>query len=252
MATTAFGVPGFFVPRVPPPYLAPDGSPGALSVYDTAPLKETLEELVDFDLINRKEMRLSVGAVDIHTGNSVYFDNQRQRIKADHIMASGALRRGSPWYRRSHLLMRRRIESVALVRARRFVRITPDHAGRPVQRARRLPKNLDEAFSKVYRNSSRTRPNMAARRGARTSAPRWGAPARATREANTIPDPSSSRRQASASGITILPHQSRSRTPSSTRRTTIHASDGAPLRKEGSRGPAPFVRQPELASRDRA
>src|SRR5438067_2603550 len=45
MATTAFGVPGFFVPRVPPPYLAPDGSPGALSVYDTTPLKETLEEL---------------------------------------------------------------------------------------------------------------------------------------------------------------------------------------------------------------
>ena len=96
MATTAFGVPGFFVPRLPPPYLAPDGSPGALSVYDTTPLKETLEELVDFDLINRKEMRLSVGAVDIHTGNSVYFDNQRQRIKADHIMASGALPPGFP------------------------------------------------------------------------------------------------------------------------------------------------------------
>src|SRR5205807_6404099 len=63
---------------------------------DTTPLKETLEELVDFDRINRKEMRLSVGAVDIHTGNSVYFDNQRQRIKADHIMASGALPPGFP------------------------------------------------------------------------------------------------------------------------------------------------------------
>ncbi len=97
MATTAFGVPGFFVPRVPPPYLAPYGSPAALSVYDTAPLKETLEELVDFDLINRREMRLSVGAVDIHTGNSVYFDNQRQRIEAEHIMASGAL---PPGFRR--------------------------------------------------------------------------------------------------------------------------------------------------------
>src|SRR5271167_4518004 len=51
MATTTFGVPGFFVPRVPPPYFAPDGTPGALSVYDTAPLRETLEELVDFELI---------------------------------------------------------------------------------------------------------------------------------------------------------------------------------------------------------
>ena len=96
MATTAFGVPGFFVPRVPPPYLAPDGSPGALSVYDISPLKETLEELIDFDLINRKAVRLSVGAVDIHTGNSVYFDNQRQRIEAEHIMASAALPPGLP------------------------------------------------------------------------------------------------------------------------------------------------------------
>ena len=96
MATTAFGVPGFFVPRVPPPYLAPDGSPGALSVYDISPLKETLEELIDFDLINRKVVRLSVGAVDIHTGNSVYFDNQRQRIEAEHIMASAALPPGLP------------------------------------------------------------------------------------------------------------------------------------------------------------
>ena len=96
MATTAFGVPGFFVPRVPPPYLAPDGSPGALSVYDISPLKETLEELIDFDLINSKAVRLSVGAVDIHTGNSVYFDNQRQKIEAEHIMASAALPPGLP------------------------------------------------------------------------------------------------------------------------------------------------------------
>src|SRR5271155_1935949 len=86
IATTAFGAPGFFVPRIPPPYLAPDGSPGALSVYDTSPLRETLEELVDFDLINRKEVRLSVGSTDIQTGNSVYFDNQRQTITPEHIM----------------------------------------------------------------------------------------------------------------------------------------------------------------------
>ena len=96
MATTTFGVPGFFVPRVPPPYFAPDGTPGALSIYDTSPLRETLEELVDFDLINRKAVRLSVGAVDVHTGNSVYFDSQRQTIGPEHIMASGALPPGLP------------------------------------------------------------------------------------------------------------------------------------------------------------
>jgi NTE family protein len=96
MATTTFGVPGFFVPRVPPPYLSPDGTPEALSIYDTTPLRGTLEELVDFDLINQKAVRLSVGSVDVHTGNSVYFDSQRQAIGPEHIMASGALPPGLP------------------------------------------------------------------------------------------------------------------------------------------------------------
>ena len=96
MAAATFGVPGLFVPRVPPPYLVPDGSPGALSIYDTSPLRDTLEELVDFDLINDKAVRLSVGSVDVHTGNSVYFDSLRQTIGPEHIMASGALPPGLP------------------------------------------------------------------------------------------------------------------------------------------------------------
>jgi NTE family protein len=96
MAASTFGAPGFFVPRVPPPFLEPDGSPAALSFYDTAPLRETLLELVDFDLINGKGIRLSVGATDVHTGNSVYFDNQQQAIGPEHIMASGALPPGFP------------------------------------------------------------------------------------------------------------------------------------------------------------
>ena len=97
-ATAAtFGVPGFFVPRVPPAFLAPDGTPQALSVYDTSPLRETLEELVDFSLINGKHrLRLSIGAVNVHTGNSVYFDNQQQRLGPQHIMASGSLPPGFP------------------------------------------------------------------------------------------------------------------------------------------------------------
>jgi NTE family protein len=79
-----------------PPFLAADGSPGALSFYDTAPLKATLEELADFDLINSGRVRLSLGAVNLRTGNSVYFDNRKQRIGPEHVMASGALPPGFP------------------------------------------------------------------------------------------------------------------------------------------------------------
>lgn len=91
-----FGVPGFFNPRPVPPFLAPDGSLGALSFYDTTPLKATLEELADFDLINSRQVRLSLGSVNLRTGNSVYLDNSKLRIGSEHVMASGALPPGFP------------------------------------------------------------------------------------------------------------------------------------------------------------
>lgn len=93
----SFGQPGFFNPRVPPPQFQPAGSHNALSYYDTAPLRDTLLELVDFDYLNTKSpVRLSVGAVNIRTGNFVYFDSRERRIGPEHIMASGALPPGFP------------------------------------------------------------------------------------------------------------------------------------------------------------
>ncbi len=96
-----FGVHGFFTPRLPPAPLWPPGSPQSQSYYDTAPLKKTLERLVDFDRINDLKTRLSVGAVSVTTGNFKYFDNfefrkQRKKIGPEHIMASGALPPGFP------------------------------------------------------------------------------------------------------------------------------------------------------------
>lgn len=85
------GVPGFFSPRFPPAPFQPRGTLEAISYYDTAPLLQTLERLIDFDLLNSGAVRLSVGAVNVRTGNFAYFDSAKQRVDARHIMASGAL-----------------------------------------------------------------------------------------------------------------------------------------------------------------
>lgn len=96
MSSMMFGQLGFFSPRWPNPWLLPKGSAGATSYYDTSSLRKTLEQLVDFDRINHRRTRLSVGAVNVRTGNLVYFDNREREIKPEHIMASGALPPGFP------------------------------------------------------------------------------------------------------------------------------------------------------------
>jgi NTE family protein len=95
-AVSAFGSPGFFRPRVPPPVFSVSGSPETVSFYDTSQLKATLEELVDFDLLNSGEVRVSLGAANVRTGASVYFDNRTTRLTPEHVMASGALPPGFP------------------------------------------------------------------------------------------------------------------------------------------------------------
>jgi NTE family protein len=89
-----FGRPGFFVARPLQDWF----SPGKLiSYYDTAVLEGTLERLVDFDRINNPdEMRLSVGAVNVRTGQFAYFDSATTTIRPEHIMASSALPPGFP------------------------------------------------------------------------------------------------------------------------------------------------------------
>ncbi|MGD9656269.1 MAG: patatin-like phospholipase family protein, partial [Methylocystis sp.] len=89
--THSLGQPGFFSPRQVNPWLSFAGAKDALSYYDTQPLRETLLELVDFDLINSRRTRFSVGAVNVRTGNFLYFDNHDMIVGPEHVMASGAL-----------------------------------------------------------------------------------------------------------------------------------------------------------------
>jgi NTE family protein len=96
MGIMMFGAPHFFTPRLLSPLFWPSSRADQLSLYDVAPLKATLERLVDFDQINAGAMRFSVGAVNVKTSNFTYFDSTTHCIGPAHIIASGSLPPGFP------------------------------------------------------------------------------------------------------------------------------------------------------------
>lgn len=85
------GTPGFFRPRLIPPWGSPDGTVAATSYYDTAEFRATLEKFVDFDFLNSDATRYTVSAVNVRTGNYELFDSAEREIGPEHVMASGAL-----------------------------------------------------------------------------------------------------------------------------------------------------------------
>ncbi|WP_417809256.1 patatin-like phospholipase family protein [Thioclava sp.] len=86
-----FGVPGFYRPRFPNAWLTRFNDPTQASYFDATPLRETLLELADFDRLNDGKMRVSLGTVNVETGNMTYFDSTETTITPDHVIASGAL-----------------------------------------------------------------------------------------------------------------------------------------------------------------
>jgi NTE family protein len=92
LTTMAQGIPAFFRPNLPA-FLGPHVPLGseAASYYDTSPLARTLSELIDFDRINRRETRLTVGAANVRTSEMRYFDSRDMDLDVRHVMASGAL-----------------------------------------------------------------------------------------------------------------------------------------------------------------
>jgi NTE family protein len=97
-ASLAFlsGAKGFYAARPVIPWLQPVGTIEATSFYQTGDLERTLERVVDFDRLNAGTTRLSIGAVNVRSGNFVYFDTTTHTIGPQHVMASGALPPGFP------------------------------------------------------------------------------------------------------------------------------------------------------------
>jgi len=91
LTSLLFGQPGFFASRPTQPQNAPAGTPGALSYYTTAPIRSTLQRLVDFDYVRSRKTRLSLGAARVRDGKLVFFDNTRDTLRPEHVMASGSL-----------------------------------------------------------------------------------------------------------------------------------------------------------------
>jgi NTE family protein len=90
--TLLCGVPGFFSPNAGA-WLGPYAPLGvdAASYYLTAPLHTTLRSLIDFDLLAARPMRLTVGAVQVLSGQMRYFDSRDERLAVEHVLASAAL-----------------------------------------------------------------------------------------------------------------------------------------------------------------
>lgn len=96
LSSAFLGIPGFFAPRRLPTYLLPDNNPGNVGYYDTSPLRQSLLKYCDFDRLNDGTIRVSLGAVNVGSGNFRYFDTLDTRIGPEHVMASGALPPGFP------------------------------------------------------------------------------------------------------------------------------------------------------------
>src|SRR5215471_15994007 len=90
--TLVTGIPGFFETNLPA-FLGAQVPLGAdhAGYYSTEPLRHTLEQLVDFELINSGHPRLTVGAAHVRTSMMHYFDSKEMEIAPAHVMASGAL-----------------------------------------------------------------------------------------------------------------------------------------------------------------
>jgi NTE family protein len=97
LSIVTHGIPSFFTPRADAWFgLYGAVGPERAAFYQTEPLRDTLTSLVDFDFLNARRMRLTVGTVGVASGHMHYFTNRDMPLAVDHVMASAAFPPGFP------------------------------------------------------------------------------------------------------------------------------------------------------------
>jgi len=96
LQTLLMGRPGLFTPRLPGVLSILPGMPPDVALFDSKPLVATLQRVIDFDVLNAAEVPLLIGAVDMETGQPVFFDTRKERFEARHFLATTAFTPGFP------------------------------------------------------------------------------------------------------------------------------------------------------------
>lgn len=96
--TMMWGIPEFFRPRWLAPGVHGEWWPTQwTSIYDINPLRDLLRKYIDFSKLSQSPVRLIVSAVDVDSGELVFFDSRIDELTPDHILASCSLPPMFPW-----------------------------------------------------------------------------------------------------------------------------------------------------------
>jgi NTE family protein len=92
VTTLLAGVPGFFSPN-PAVAWGVETKVGIerAALYSIDPLKKLLPRLIDFDLISSRKPRLTLGLVNVRSGQMRYFDSRERAIGLNHVLGSSAI-----------------------------------------------------------------------------------------------------------------------------------------------------------------